>query len=447
MTAIIGILNKTTVALAADSAATVGPDNNSKVYNNANKLFNLTHNNPVGIAIHGMSEVMGIPWETIIKMYRQQFSHKGFDTLTEYGDDFLRFLGVLLVKHTTQEEQLEAGRSIILGAMREVNFAWESRMSAFPPEISPEEREALLSSELLSTIEEVHTFITTNGGRMPQFADYRLEEFTLTYGPKVREIAIESLEKGALTEAHFEKLIALSHLLIGGTFFYEQTTGIVISGFGEAEIYPALQSYSIGGIINNTVRYATQRTSVITRELPVDVIPFAQTDSIWGFLNGITPKMQERVVGLMDLALSRFSEHMLEQLDLERTPEVEKVLADAATSVLGSLTHEISQAASEDNFIPILSTIISLSKEDLAYLAESLINLTYLQRRASFTQESVGGPIDVAIITKGDGFVWIKRKHYFKPESNLNYLARVLSGQGQLQHNSHENSSNGDPVS
>jgi ATP-dependent protease HslVU (ClpYQ) peptidase subunit len=115
MTAIIGILNKTTVALAADSAATVGPDNNSKVYNNANKLFNLTHNNPVGIAIHGMSEVMGIPWETIIKMYRQQFSHKGFDTLTEYGDDFLRFLGVLLVKHTTQEEQLEAGRSIILG--------------------------------------------------------------------------------------------------------------------------------------------------------------------------------------------------------------------------------------------------------------------------------------------------------------------------------------------
>jgi len=33
-------------------------------------------------------------------------------------------------------------------------------------------------------------------------------------------------------------------------------------------------------------------------------------------------------------------------------------------------------------------------------------------------EETVGGPIDVAVISKGDGFVWIKRKHYFRPELN-----------------------------
>jgi len=27
--------------------------------------------------------------------------------------------------------------------------------------------------------------------------------------------------------------------------------------------------------------------------------------------------------------------------------------------------------------------------------------------------ETVAGPIDVAIISKGDGLIWIKRKHYF----------------------------------
>jgi hypothetical protein len=32
--------------------------------------------------------------------------------------------------------------------------------------------------------------------------------------------------------------------------------------------------------------------------------------------------------------------------------------------------------------------------------------------------ETVGGAIDVAVISKGDGFVWIKRKHYFRPELN-----------------------------
>ena len=248
--------------------------------------------------------------------------------------------------------------------MREVNFAWENRMSVFPPEISPGERELLLISELLDTIEEVHAFVTTSSGSMPQFAGYKLEEFSSAYGPIVRELAIENLEKTALTEAHFEKLIALSHLLIGGNFFYERTTGIVISGFGEAEIYPALQEYSVGGVINNTVRYAAQRISTITRELPVDVIPFAQTDSIWGFLNGITPKMQERVVGLMDLALSRFSEHMLEKLSIERTDEIEKVLMDATGSVLDSLTHERGQFYShpQHNHLPFEGRFSVLSR-------------------------------------------------------------------------------------
>jgi len=30
-------------------------------------------------------------------------------------------------------------------------------------------------------------------------------------------------------------------------------------------------------------------------------------------------------------------------------------------------------------------------------------------------RETVGGPIDVAVLSKGDGFVWIKRKSYFDP--------------------------------
>ena len=35
--------------------------------------------------------------------------------------------------------------------------------------------------------------------------------------------------------------------------------------------------------------------------------------------------------------------------------------------------------------------------------------------------ESVGGPVDVAIISKGDGLVWINRKHYFEMEKNPHY--------------------------
>ena len=65
-----------------------------------------------------------------------------------------------------------------------------------------------------------------------------------------------------------------------------------------------------------------------------------------------------------------------------------------------------------------------LPKEELAELAEALVNLTSLKRRVSPADETVGGPIDVAIISKGDGLVWIKRKHYFKPELNPRYSYR-----------------------
>ncbi|MBK8110759.1 MAG: hypothetical protein IPK46_10755 [Saprospiraceae bacterium] len=73
-----------------------------------------------------------------------------------------------------------------------------------------------------------------------------------------------------------------------------------------------------------------------------------------------------------------------------------------------------------------MNAVSNLAKEDLSEMAESLIYLTYLKRRITFAEESVGGPVDVAVISKGDGFVWIKRKHYFRPELNQHFSTTIL---------------------
>ncbi len=57
-------------------------------------------------------------------------------------------------------------------------------------------------------------------------------------------------------------------------------------------------------------------------------------------------------------------------------------------------------------------------------MAETLVNLTKFKRRVSPQEESVGGPIDVAVITKADGMIWMKRKHYFEPGLNPRAMAR-----------------------
>lgn len=83
-----------------------------------------------------------------------------------------------------------------------------------------------------------------------------------------------------------------------------------------------------------------------------------------------------------------------------------------------------------DNFLetdhsgPIMSIVEWLPKEELAEMAEALVNLTSFKRRVTPEAETVGGPIDVAVISKGDGLVWVKRKHYFPPELNPRYFVR-----------------------
>ncbi|MBI4765953.1 MAG: hypothetical protein HY787_15355 [Deltaproteobacteria bacterium] len=86
MTAEIAIMNKTAVALAADSAVTIGQD---KIFNSVNKLFTLSKYHPIGVMIYGSATFMGVPWESIIKRYRSDLKQKKYSTLKEYADDFM----------------------------------------------------------------------------------------------------------------------------------------------------------------------------------------------------------------------------------------------------------------------------------------------------------------------------------------------------------------------
>lgn len=73
-------MNKHGVALAADSAVSIG--DGQKVYHTAEKLFKLS-NAPIAIMTYGCAEIMGVPWEIVIKTYIQQFGERRFPTVVE----------------------------------------------------------------------------------------------------------------------------------------------------------------------------------------------------------------------------------------------------------------------------------------------------------------------------------------------------------------------------
>jgi hypothetical protein len=75
-----------------------------------------------------------------------------------------------------------------------------------------------------------------------------------------------------------------------------------------------------------------------------------------------------------------------------------------------------------------------MSKKELAEMAHALVELTSKKRRFSIEQETVGGPIDVAIVTRNEGFIWIRRKHYFDRDANQGYFARVFGSRRKMGH-------------
>jgi urease accessory protein UreH len=78
-------MNKTAVALAADSAVTITTAQGQKIYN-TNKLFAISKYHPVGIMVYSDAELMGLPRETIIKVYRQSLGTRNYESLMEFGD-------------------------------------------------------------------------------------------------------------------------------------------------------------------------------------------------------------------------------------------------------------------------------------------------------------------------------------------------------------------------
>ena len=85
MTAEIAVMNKSAIALAADSAVTIETEGKQKIYQSVNKLFALSILRPVAIMFFGIDHFMGVPWESVIKEYRKVLADKSFPTLKDYA--------------------------------------------------------------------------------------------------------------------------------------------------------------------------------------------------------------------------------------------------------------------------------------------------------------------------------------------------------------------------
>jgi hypothetical protein len=426
MTAEVIILNKSAVALAADSAVTVGEGDAGKTYNTVNKVFTLSKHYPVGVMIYANAEYMGIPFETIIKMYRQGLGRRPEARIDDYATKFTHYLGGTIF---TSEQQQAAN------AQRMWHVVFDAMNDDIRNLIRAELRSkgdctATRRKDIITSISERHLTALESAAVFPGFDKKTPSAITRQYKAQYEAAKDANIVEcpNKVVEVLWRKLAGLA---ITKQHDYPMYSGVVVTGFGESEVFPQYTLTQVSGIVAGVRRSQVTGKQGIAHDGPHSgIVPFAQSEMVGRFMDGVDRSYENYVAGSTIDALRTLANAIIDvhvpgaESDKDATKsEVEKLIVSSAAAL-----RDNANEWRRKRFVnPILDALINLPKEDLANLAEALVNLTSIKRRVSTERETVGGPIDVAVISKGDGFVWSKRKHYFRPELNPQFAANYWS--------------------
>ena len=423
MTSEVVVMNRAGVALAADSAVTVEMGDSLKVRHSALKLFTLSKYRPVGVMVYNNASLLGVPMETIIKLFRRQLGTKGFDTLREYGEALTSFLdgNASLFPDKVQDRYfLQAVETEYRRIREDVKEELVARglYGGDGEEVGEDEAEAAdqVIAERLEFWQSQEDAVYFNEVR----ASDVVERISGGVNEVVRGVFLgwPVGEEGA-TNLHE----IASHLVAKDYFPLDVFSGLVIAGFGEKEHFPAVQHLEIGGVYGGKLKVRPHSIAAVSEEHPSDIMAFAYKDMVESFLVGISGSAIEH----LDDVVAFIREMPVQALDVvtglgseEREKLAARVRRKSAERAV-EFARRVRRGF-ERRWQKIVWAVEALTIEELAQVASTLVGLSSFEQQMSLDSETVGGPVDVAVISKGDGFIWIDRKHYFRKEMNDHFF-------------------------
>lgn len=421
LTSEICLMNRHAVVLAADSATTVtyweGAEKKQRFFKGANKILQLSIHQPVGLMIYAAGSFLKVPWEVIIKQFRDHISSTDYQHVTGYADAFFQFL-------------CEA---------RDM-FPAEVQDDAFFDAASSAGASFLLSQrkdgEDASTVEVIDKRLKEIGDLLdnepihPSLADINPAPLIERMLPRLEEFLRSISETADLTlPSDLTKFAGLcvEEVLKEPTSWFDDT-GLVFAGYGTSEIFPSIVEYRLSGIVENAHVFVERQNASISHSVPAWLSGFAQTSMIDTFQFGISSRAYDDIANEVMTGLQELEDRVRKELGSSKTVQNAIRKADLSQLFKGTfeqIGRQIMDTYFAKNAQPMREVLSVLPIEEMATLAETLIILQSLKERVTEPSESVGGPVDVAVITKSEGLVWLRRKHYFSSELNSRYGFRL----------------------
>jgi len=419
------IMNEECVAIAADSAATVG----LKTYK-ADKIFNLSDTQPIGIMIYGSARISGVPAGIIIKEYRSQLK-KTFSTISECVSDFLNFVenggsnsyksNPIITSDRIDEniydcclDMLEDLKGAVereyYKKLAEIDFDDDSDLSEKLDEIDREKIMGKVVERILNYLDE-----KLNKRDVKNFMKRLFENEGVCKA--INGFAVyPSKDKTEIFRLLAMFLISKEITLI------RRDTGIVIMGYGTDDLFPSFEEVVINGLFYKGLNYREEPGVKISSGERSYIEAFAQDDVVRTYLYGIDDGFYENMPGDILAIMDTLTDTIFTTIGGDE--KAKEIIKRRNKEQVDKYISKIEDFSVENYLEPTKKALCHLSKDEMASMAESLIHFTSLKRHVSKDPESVGGPIDVAIISRSEGFIWIKRKYYFDITLNPHYLER-----------------------
>jgi hypothetical protein len=428
VTAEIAIINRSAVTLASDSAMTLSVRGREKIYTSADKLFELCNADPIAIMVYNNLHFLGVPLELAIKRFREQKTGSSYKTVKDAADAFFDFI-IKDLKHSdkTIAKHVKAVVCPVFALLRErfnesvlaafQEFQKSTKKSKKPPTIHP----IFLGHIAAATAYYQNDVIDGPIGTVPN------DDIAAAYSDVIGDCIQDFFKDFPIDDGDTAKLTALAVAVVKSAKLSGSYSGLVFAGYGSEEMFPALHAFEVDGVVSGHVKKKLKKEFVASVDNDSsEIIPFAQREMVDRFLFGIDSKFTNSVDRFFGNLLRQNGELIIDESTRSKAKrkDLRQKLNDAIQTSLKSLRDDFIPAAKKKNKDEIEDMVLFMAKPELASLAEALVNITSVKRKFSAEQETVAGPIDVAVVSKTDGFVWVRRKHYFTPELNPRYFWR-----------------------
>jgi hypothetical protein len=420
-------MNREAVALAADSAVTMRGE---KVFFSANKIFSLSKYAPVAAMIYGNYGLMGIPWEPVIKAFRADLGSTKYKTISRYAAELLKFVqshrgffSASLCDASCENHLFEFFR-FLFGQMVDQKKTRTKAKANSQPDLKDIEFITDYFFDFWRKAKPLSGVTKKTIGRLRKkqgkFISMKLDEM-FHAGPRPPQRVRKKIEDMSI----------MSLVKCPPEFSWPSLTGLVVSGFGESELFPALSHCSLHGIFDGNLHYRIEGEDQIGVSGDSLIFPFAQPQMIFSFMEGVDPGYQQVVEEETTALINQYPRAVIERCGFLSDKDKQRIVSafsGVQDKIRGGFLGALATFRKQKFVDETLGLIAVVPKIELATLAESLINLTSLRRKISLDSETVGGPVDVALISKGDGLIWIKRKHYFDPSLNRHFFHNAYNG-------------------